>query len=170
MFQTVARVREKARERIRMIDARNDSTHIVDKPESNLPPPRFDERTAANAQPVEPIRTSRISALVAAFRQAVASRSRALVLVVIVGLATGTLLGMAWVKAPKATAESPSINHSVSELTPADQLSDSQNQPVADAFGVTGLPRASAGTGIRKSRSRAIPNRGGRAYRVAILR
>ena len=170
MFQTVARVREKARERLRMVDGRNESTHIVDKPESNLPPPRFDERAAANAQPVEPIRTNRISALAAAFGQAVGSGSRALVLVVIVGLATGTLLGMAWVKAPQATAESPSMNHSASELTPADQLSDSQNQPVADAFAVTGLQRASAGTAIRKSRSSARPNRGGRAYRVAILR
>jgi hypothetical protein len=153
-----------------MIDARNDSTHIVDKPESNLPPPHFDERATANAQPVEPIRTSTISALATAFRQTVASGSRALVLVVIVGLATGTLLGMAWVKAPPATSESPSMNHSVSELTPTDQLSDSQNQPVADAFRVTDLQRASAGTGIRKSGSRARPTRGGRAYRVAILR
>ena len=111
--------------------------------------------------------------MAAAFRQAVASGSRARGLVVIAGLATGTLVGMAWVKTPQATAEAPAMNHSVTELTPTSQLSDSQNQPVADAFAVTGLPglqRASTGAGIRKSRSRARPNRASRAYRVAVLR
>jgi len=157
-----------------MIDDRNDSTHLIDEPEGSLPPPHFDERATANAQPVQPIRTSRVSGfpnLAASLRRAVTSSSRALVLVVIAGLATGTLVGMAWVKEPQATAESHSANHSVSELAPADPLSDSQNQqPGAEAIGVAGLERASAGTGIRRSRSRAKPNRGGRAYRVAILR
>jgi len=172
VFQTVAgTVREKAREKVRMIDDQNDSTHLIDEPEVNLPPPHFDERAAANAQPVKPIRTNRISALAGSFRQAVTSGSRALVLVVIAGLATGTLVGMAWVKEPQATAESPSANHSVSELAPADPLSDSQNQqPGAEAIGVTGLERASAGTGIHRNRSGARSSRGARAYRVAILR
>ena len=71
-----------------MIDDRSDSTHIVDNPEVNLPPPRFDERAAANAQPVKPIRTSRISALAASLRHVVTNGSRAFVLVVIAGLAT----------------------------------------------------------------------------------
>ena len=154
-----------------MFDDRNDSTQIIDEPEANLPPPRFDERAAANAQPVKPIRTSRISALAASLRQAVTSRSRALALVVIAGLATGTLAGMALVKEPRLTAESPTGNHSVSELAPADPLSDSQNQePRAEGFDATGLQSASAGTGIRRSRSRARSNRGARAYRVAVFR
>jgi hypothetical protein len=158
-------------EKVRMIDDRNDSTHIIDEPEANLPPPRFDEMAAANAQPVKPIRTNRISALAGSFRQAVTSGSRALALVVIAGLATGTLVGMAWVKEPQATAESPSANHSVSELAPADPLNDSQNQqPGAEAIGVTGLQSASAGTGIRRNRSRGRSSRGARAYRVATLR
>ncbi|MEP6912008.1 MAG: hypothetical protein ABI923_04595 [bacterium] len=145
-----------------MIDDRNGSTQIIDKPYANLPAPRFDERAAANAQPVEPVRTRRISALAGSFRQAVTSGSRALALVVVAGLATGTLVGMAWVKVPRATAESPSANHSVSELAPADPLSDSQNQqPGAEAF---------AGTGIRRSGLRSRSSRGARAYRVAILR
>jgi hypothetical protein len=157
-----------------MIDDRNDSTHLVDEPKLNLPPPHFDERATANAQPVEPIRASRVSALynrADSLRRAVTSRSRALALVVIAGLATGTLVGMALVKEPQVTAESPSANHSVSELAPADPLNDSQNQqPGAEAIGVTGLERASAGTGIRRNRSKARSSRGARAYRVAILR
>src|SRR2546423_9817705 len=156
-----------------MIDDRNDSTHTIDDPEANLPPPHFDERATANAQPVQPIRTSRVSTfhnVAASLRRSVTSRSRALVLVVIGGLATGTLVGMAWVKEPQATTESPSANHSVSELAPADPLSDSQNQgPRAEGLGVTGLQSASAGAGIRRVRSRARSSRGARAYRVAIL-
>src|SRR6266851_10506176 len=102
-----------------MIHDRNDSTHVVDEPKLDLPPPRFDEMAVANAQPVQPIRTSRVSAFhdrVAYLRRAVTSRSRALALVVIAGLATGTLVGMAWVKEPQAAAVSPSATHSVSEL------------------------------------------------------
>ena len=157
-----------------MIDDRNDSTHLVDEPKLNLPPPRFDERTAANAQPVQPIRTSRVSAFynrAASLRRAVTSRSRALALVVIAGLATGTLVGMAWVKEPEATAVSPAATHSVSELAPADPLNDSQNQePRAEGFGVTDWQSASSATGIRKGRSRARSSRAVRAYRVAVLR
>lgn len=157
-----------------MIDDRNDSTHSIDEPEGNLPPPHFDESATANAQPVQPIRTSRVSGfhnLAASLRRAATSRSRALALVVIAGLATGTLVGMALVKEPQVTAESPSVNHSVSELAPADPPNDSQNQePGAEAFGVTGLQSATAGTGIRRGRSRARSSRGARAYRVTILR
>jgi len=154
-----------------MIDDRNDSTHLIDEPEGNLLPPRFDEKAAANAQPVKPIRMSRISVLAASLRQAVTSRSRALALVVIAGLATGALAGMALVKEPQVSAESPTGNHSVSELAPADPLNDSQNQePRAGGFGDTGLQSASAGTGIRRSRSRLRSSRGARAHRVAILR
>lgn len=157
-----------------MIDDRNDSTHLIDEPEGNLAPPHFDERATANAQPVQPIRTSRVSGfpnLAASLRRAVTSSSRALALVVIAGLVTGTLVGMAWVKQPHATAESPSSNHSVSELAPADPLNDSQNQePSAEGLGVTGLQSASAGTGIRRVRSRARSSRGSRAYRVGVLR
>lgn len=157
-----------------MIDDRKDSTHLIDEREGNLPTPHFDERATANAQPVQPIRTSRVSGFhhsAASLRRAVANSSRALALVVIAGLATGTLVGMAWVKEPHATAESPSANRSVSELAPADPLNDSQNQePPAEEFGVTGLQSASAGTGIRRGRSRARASRGARAYRVAILR
>ena len=157
-----------------MIDDRNDSTHLIAEPEGNLPPPHFDERATANAQPVQPIRTGQVSGFhnrAASLRRAVTSRSRALALVVIAGLATGTLVGMALVKEPQVTAESPSANHSVSELTPADPPNDSQNQePRAEELGVTGLQSASAGTGIRRVRSRARSSRGARAYRVAIIR
>ena len=157
-----------------MIDDRNDSAHLIDEPEDNLPPPHFDERAAANAQPVQPIQTGRVSAfhnLAASLRRAVTSRSRALALVVIAGLATGTLVGMALVKEPQVTAEFPSANHSVPELAPADPPNDSQNQePRAEGLAVTGLQNASAGTGIPRVRSRARSSRGARAYRVAILR
>ena len=175
MFQTVARtVGEKTRGKVRMIDDRNDSTHLIDEPEFNLTPPHFDERATANARPVEPIPTSWVSVFynrAASLRRAITSRSRALALVVIAGLATGTLVGMAWVKEPEASAVSPSATHSVSELAPADPLNDSQNQaPRAEADGVTGLQSASPATGIRRGRSRARSSRAARAYRVAVLR
>lgn len=157
-----------------MVDDQNDSTHVIDEPEENLPPPRFDERATANAQPVQPIRTDRVSAFyngAASLRRAVTSRSRALALVVIAGLATGTLVGMALVKDHQVTAESPSANPPVSELAPADQPNDSQNQePRAEGLGVNGLQSASAAIGIHRVRSRARSSRGARAFRVAIIR
>jgi len=157
-----------------MFDDRNDSTHLIDEPEFNLAPPHFDERATANARPVKPIPTSRGSGLynrAAALRRALTSSSRALALVVIAGLATGTLVGMAWVKEPQVTAVSPSASESASESAPTNLLNGSPNsEPRAETVGVAGLQSASPATGIRRGRSRARSTRATRAYRVAVLR
>ena len=157
-----------------MIDDRNDSTRLIDEPEGNLPPPRFDEKAAANAQPVQPIPTGRFSAFhnrATSLLQAAGTRYRALALIVLGGLATGTLGGMAWVKKPQVTAVSPSANESASKAASPDSLSDSQNrEPHAEAFGAIDLQSAIPSTGIRRGRSRARSSRGTRAYRVAVLR
>lgn len=157
-----------------MSDDRNDSAHLIGEPELNLTAPLFDERATANAQPVQPIPTSRGSGFnnrAAALRRALTSSSRALALVVIAGLATGTLVGMAWVKEPQVTAVSPSASESASESAPTDLLNGSPNsEPRAETVGGTGLQSASPATGIRGGRSRLRSTRATRAYRVAVLR
>jgi len=154
-----------------MTNDRNDSTHVIDEPEFNLPPPRFDDRATANAQLVQPIPTSRVSALIQAVssvRRAITGSSKALALVVIAGLVTGTLGGMAWVKHRQVTDVSLPVNESLFDVTPA----DSQNEePRAEVFGVRDLQSASpTATRIRKGRSRVRSSRAPRAYRVAVLR
>jgi hypothetical protein len=157
-----------------MIDERDDSTHDIDEPESNLPPPRFDETATAKARPVQPIPADRVSAWhkgVVSLRRKVTSSSRALVLVVIAGLVTGTLGGMAWVKERQVTDASSTANQSVSELGPADSHSDSPNdEPRAEVSGVTDLQGAPPARQIRKGRSRTRSSRPPRAYRVAVIR
>lgn len=158
-----------------MIDDRNDSKHLieepVEEPELDLSTPRFDEKAAANAQPVQPIPVNRLSpfhTIAASFRRGVTSGSRALVLVVIAGLATGTLVGMAWVKERPDTDVTPSARESVSELVPANSTNE---EPRAEVFGVTDLQSASpTAARIRKGRPRVKSHRGNRAYRVAVLR
>jgi hypothetical protein len=153
-----------------MVGDRNDSTHVIDEPGLNLPPPRFDEKATANAQPVQPIPAGRVSTWlenVSSLRRGIIGRGKALVLVVIAGLVTGTLGGMTLVK-EQVTDVSPAASESVSGLAPV----DSQNEePRAEVFGVTDLQSLGpTGTRIRKSHSRARSSRAPRAYRVAVLR
>jgi hypothetical protein len=157
-----------------MIDERDDSTHDINEPELNLPPPRFDERATAKARPVQPIPADRDSAWhkgVDYFRRALSSSSRALVLVVIAGLVTGTLGGIAWVKERQVTDVSSTANESVPELGTPDTHSDSPNdEPRAEVFGVNDLQGASPAPQIRKGRARTRSSRSPRAYRVAVVR
>lgn len=151
-----------------MIDERNDSTHLIDDPEFNLPAPHFDERSTANAQPVQPIPTRRVSTWpmkVSSLRRGITGK--ALGLVVIAGLATGALGGMAWVKEHQVNDLSLPANESVSDVGPADSTNQ---EPRAEVFGITDLQSASRSTQIRKRRSRVRSSRAPRAYRVAVLR
>jgi hypothetical protein len=153
-----------------MIDDSNQSRDLNDQSECNLPPPCFDERAAANAQAVQPIPAGEFSAYrnhISSLGRALTSGSRALVLVVIAGLVTGTLGGMTWVKDDQASEGSPTRNESVSELSPAND----QIEPRAEVFGVTELRNmTNRSTQIRKDRSRMKMSRAPSAYRVAILR
>jgi hypothetical protein len=156
-----------------MIHERDDSTRDIAS-ELNLSPPRFDERATARARPVQPIPADRASVWykrVVSLRRAVTSSSRALVLVVIAGLVTGTLGGIAWVKEPQVTEVSLPANEPVSKLAPADSPPDSQHEePRAEVFGVTDLQVATPARQMRKGRSRTRSSAVRRAYRVAVIR
>jgi hypothetical protein len=158
-----------------MIADRTDSAHFINEPEPQLSPPQFDEIASANAQPVQPIRWARVSAwsnYACSLWRASAKRSRTLAAVVILGLATGTLGGMAWVRHSQATTESPAMNESVSELPGA---ASQEEQPAAAVIGgsdlqSTGSMTAGPTTQIHRSRTRGRSSRVPRAYRVAVIR
>jgi hypothetical protein len=160
-----------------MIDERTDSTHFLNEPEPQLSSPQFDENASANAQPVQPIPASRVAAWrqhASSVWQAIAKRSRAFALVVIAGLATGTLGGMAWVQHSQ-TSESPAVNQSVSELPGAASKEEQPGAPVIGGSDLqsTGSMITGPTTGGRKSRMRGRSGRGTqatRAYRVAVIR
>jgi hypothetical protein len=152
-----------------MIDDGNDSTSLIDEPEFSLPPPRFDESAASHARPVQRIGASRASTLrdrVTSLGRALTSGSRALVLVMIAGLVTGTLGGMAWVD-ERQVADVPTTTNELSDAAPENP----QNEELhAEVSGVTDLQSTGLMTSqSRKGRSRVRPNRA-RAYRVAVLR
>jgi len=154
-----------------MINDRDHATNLIDEPEFNLSTPRFDERATANAQPVQPIPRDRVSAFhpfVTSIRLGITRRSRALVLVVMAGLVTGALLGMAWVNEPSLTVSSPPSQQAVSEVAP---INSPNEEPRADVLGVTNFQNANPATvAIPRARLRVRSNRGNRAYRVAVLR
>jgi hypothetical protein len=158
-----------------MIADRTNSTHFMNEPEPQLSPPRFDETAAANAQPVQRIRSARVDSwreYPSSLWRAVAKRSRTFTLVVIAGLATGTLGGMAWVRHNQVTTELPAMNESVSELP---GVASQNEQPAAPVIGGsdfqgTGSVITGPTTTIRKSRKRVRFSRTPRAYRVAVIR
>ena len=59
-----------------------------------LRPPRFDEHAHLRAQPVKPIRKSRLTLL---FEKLVANGSRSLGLIIVLGFLTGALIGVSFV-------------------------------------------------------------------------
>ena len=158
-----------------MIADRTNSTHFMNEPEPQLSSPLFDETATANAQPVQPIRWARVDAWSEYPRslwRAIAKRSRAFAVVVIAGLATGTLGGMAWVQHSQVTSESPAMGESVSELP---GVASQNEQPAAPVIGGSYLQsNGSLITGptpaIRKSRKPVRLSRAPRAYRVAVIR
>jgi hypothetical protein len=172
VFQSISfgRQEQYAREKIRMINEGNDSNRLTEEPDFNLPPPRFDESATAKARPVQPIRVRRASELydrITSLGRALTSGSRALVLVVIAGLVTGVLGGMAWVEGRRVTDVPPTAN----ELSEVAQEKAQNEEPRAEVSGITSLQNAGLmNNQSRKSRSRMRSNRAPRAYRVAVLR
>ena len=138
---------------------------------TSLPTPLFDANASASAQPVEPIRSTRISNLNQRLR-AVSSRingqSRMLVAVIIIGLITGALAGMLLVNSarkgqPETVAELPVD-------APATEIPVSKSQELdtfAAALGASEVQ--STVTRNRRPRSRVRTSRP-RAYRVAVIR
>jgi hypothetical protein len=137
------------------------------KTESQLPTPLFDDSATAKAQPVEPISRSRFSnwfGKQGSVRRLITTRSRALSLVVIAGLATGTLGGMALVS--HSQADQATANEAVFAQPNQDGQLDFETAEV----GARGL--LVTGDLGRRHKIRARQRTGGglRAYRVAVIR
>ena len=153
-----------------MIGNRNGSTEEIHELEPNLPSPRFDDEATAHALPVQPIPERRVSALLyrmQSFRRAAVTRFSALTLVVIAGLLTGSLGGVALVKVAQATDTSSVATEAVSEVAPSSNLFP--QQPDAEVVGVQEM-RIIPENRIRRNSSRIRPGRMPRAYLVDVLR
>ena len=136
----------------------------VTENESILSSPRFDETTAASAQPVERL-PKRGDGAWAAWIENI--RSRALVLVIIAGLATGALGGMWWARESSSTELRPA-NESVSGLPEAARENEELTLPISGA--AAWQSSVSNTTRFRRNRSRARSSGAPRAYRVAVIR
>lgn len=136
----------------------------------SLPPPRFDAHASASAKPVEPIQRNRLSAVrerLSSLGSRISGQSRALLLVIVIGLLTGAVGGMFLVKVVKS---------STPDAPPAPAMSAESGIGAAeiqqlDAF-ATELA-ADAQSRVRStSRTRRVRQRsnGVSAYRVAVIR
>ncbi|MEK6281796.1 MAG: hypothetical protein AABN95_15690 [Acidobacteriota bacterium] len=156
-----------------MTDDRN-SVEFNQPQDPSLPTPLFDANASASAQPVEPIRRSRISILrqkVGSLRSSMSSQSRALALVIIVGLTIGALGGLVLVNLAR-NSQQPAVLVAPSNDS-APEIRDAEAQKL-DTFaaGLTGRsvqPSAPVITRTGKARTRWRTNRP-RAYRVAVIR
>jgi hypothetical protein len=132
--------------------------------QSELPPPRFDAHAHLKAQPVTPIPKSRLAVLFERAGQLFTTSSRSLALIVALGVATGTLIGMALVgdRSPVAGSQ-----ERAAILNDAD---DTQPLEAAEV-GVYGIQTSRAN--MRRPagrRSRVQTDGRTRAYRFAVIR
>ena len=144
----------------------------------DLPPALFDEAASANAQPVQPIpaggpaasvqRTSRVRALLGA-------KTKAFVLVVVGGLAFGTLGGTMLVREGHSTPDGAQGNQAelaeTSAVPDATPEIDSSDATMGLGAFAGALPRADqASSGKRRHRLRPRVQGAPRAYRVTVIR
>jgi hypothetical protein len=132
-----------------------------------LPPPRFDDSATAKAQPVEPISRSRFSNWFGrrgSVREMITQRPSVLALVVIAGLATGTLGGIALVNHTEQTDQT-TANESVSGLPKSNGQLDFETTEI----GARGLLVTDAVGSRRQIRARERMGGAQRAYRVAVI-
>lgn len=148
----------------------NRNTTLVNEG-ADLLPPRFDQSASASAQPVQPIpRTELFDWLRNLNSRRRRSRAKlpALVLVVISGLALGTMGAIALVKERRPAVEPPPASQSVSEL--AVSLTSPEQLNTAEV-GATGFQsNGSNTTRPHKIRPRPRSNGAPRAYRVSVIR
>ena len=129
--------------------------------QSELPPPRFDEHAHLKAQPVMPIRKSRIIQL---FEKLFADGSRSLALIVILGFLTGALIGVSL------------VGQNTSAPDPTDQAlavePEKEALPLQDAeVGVYGIQTERTNNRSGASRRPRAANVGPpRAFRFAVIR
>ena len=129
--------------------------------QSELPPPRFDEHAHLKAQPVMPIRKSRITPL---FEKFSADSSKLIGLIVILGLLTGALIGVSLVGQNTSAPETTDQAFVFEPEKEALQLQDAE-------VGVYGIQteRTNDRSG-RSGRARLPNNEQPSAYRFAVIR
>jgi hypothetical protein len=150
------------------------STETNQTDHASLPTPVFDANTSASAQPVEPIRSGRISSLRNKFRSVSSSingQTRILAVVILIGLITGALAGMLLVNI--ARSGQPATVAEVLAREPASEIPVTEAQQLdtfAAALGGSDVQSvAPTATRNRRPRSRVRTSRP-RAYRVAVIR
>jgi hypothetical protein len=158
-----------------MIDDRQN----LSETEFNSPPPaHFDESASANAQPVEPIPASRAAGWIQRARKAqplVSLKTRALTLVIVGGLAIGTLGGTMLVNERSSLPnEQPVVQEPTTETTATqDAVKESVSSEEAAALDAAAIALQRADQTSARSRRRRNPapvKRAPRAYRVAVIR
>lgn len=146
-----------------MVDENRNTT--ASDSQSGLPPPRFDEHAHLKAQPVTPIPKNKLTVFFERASQMFAGSLRSLALVVVLGVATGGLVGMALVNDRHSALPQAADQASVlTEVVGAFPLEEAE-------VGVYGIQTSRANikrTGGRRSyiQSNGQP----RAYRFAVIR
>lgn len=163
-----------------MMDDRMNSLDSTEAEIESPPAVRFDEVASANAKPVQPIATGGVAVWIQRAherahyaRQMLTGRTKALALVLVGGLAIGTLGGTILVKQQASSTDAPApVEQSVAETTQeAIEKPLSSEEIVALDAAAIALQRASQ-TSSRRGRRRALPpvQRAPKAYRVGVIR
>ena len=150
------------------------STETNPTDHASLPTPIFDAHASASAQPVEPIRSSRIlnwRNRVRSLSRRIDGQSRMLAVVILIGLITGALAGMLLVNIARsgqpATVSEVPVNEPASEMPATEAQKLDTFAAVLDGSEVQSV--APTATRNRRPRSRVRTSRP-RAYRVAVIR
>ena len=163
----------------------DDRMNTLDSTEAEIESPpavRFDEVASANAKPVQPIPIGGVAVWIQRAherahyaRQMFTGRTKALALVLVGGLAIGTLGGTILVKQQASSTDAPAtVEQSVPETTATQDAIEvplSSEETVALDAAAIALQRASQ-TSSRSRRRRALPpvQRAPKAYRVGVIK
>jgi hypothetical protein len=132
--------------------------------ESDLTQPTFDDHASANARPVMPIRKNGLTKMKEWFAGSLAAGTKSLVLVIALGLAAGTLAGLALVRQRETN---PLVDKEHVSSVPQTSTTD---LPIIST-GAYGLQTAEQSfQRVRRFRPRVQASSRPRAYRVAVIR
>ena len=158
-----------------MMDDTKKSVELNQGEGESLPPAYFDEAATANAQPVQPIPTGIHDWVQRAGKaaQSLNVRTKALALVLVGGLALGTLGGTLLINhAPSSSLAPPSEPAPIAETTEASVADPQPGTDTATLDAVASAVRRAdrAASGNRRGRTRAQVPTPHRAYRVGVIR
>jgi len=129
---------------------------------SELQSPRFDEHAHLKAQPVTPIPKSLTTMFFERLAQVFSGGARSVALIVVLGIATGALLGVSLVSDSGAKPPSDDQASALPQIEESLQMEDA-------AAGVYGVQAARNRRSVIR-RSRAQSDGQPRAYRFAVIR